>query len=145
MAYATVDDVTELWAREPEPEVVALIGRRFAQVERMILRRIPDLATRIEAGDPDLADVADIEAEAVLRVARNPRGPLQRAGRLVRLPALARSGGQQAPHPSRGVGATWYQAESDVLGGAEPRLAATQLVITLTRVRPWVPRLVRRG
>lgn len=40
----------------------------------MILRRIPDLADRIEDGDIDEADVVDIEAEAVLRVVRNPEG-----------------------------------------------------------------------
>ncbi|MGE2737345.1 Gp19/Gp15/Gp42 family protein [Mycolicibacterium vaccae] len=74
MTYATAADVVELWAREPEPEVIALIERRLAQVERMILRRIPDLATQIEDGDLDVAEVIDIEAEAVLRVIRNPEG-----------------------------------------------------------------------
>lgn len=39
MTYATVDDVTELWAREPEPEVRALIERQFARVERMMSAR----------------------------------------------------------------------------------------------------------
>ncbi|MBB2992141.1 hypothetical protein FHR72_003637 [Mycolicibacterium iranicum] len=74
MAYATAEDVVELWAREPEPEVKALIERRLAQVERMIIRRIPDLAARIEDSHLDVADVIDIEAEAVLRVIRNPEG-----------------------------------------------------------------------
>ncbi|WP_420879818.1 Gp19/Gp15/Gp42 family protein [Rhodococcus sp. (in: high G+C Gram-positive bacteria)] len=74
MTYATSADVTTLWAKEPEPEVVALIKRRLEQVERMIVRRIPDLAARIAAGDIDEADVVDIEAEAVLRVVRNPEG-----------------------------------------------------------------------
>lgn len=74
MAYAKPADVTTLWAREPEPEVLALIERRLEQVERMIVRRIPDLADRIAAGDIDEADVVDIEAEAVLRVVRNPEG-----------------------------------------------------------------------
>lgn len=74
MTYATTEDVTQLWARDPEPEVLRLIERRLAQVERMILRRIPDLVARIEAGDLDEADVVDIEAEAVLRVVRNPEG-----------------------------------------------------------------------
>ncbi|MFF0541736.1 Gp19/Gp15/Gp42 family protein [Prescottella sp. R16] len=74
MTYAAAADVTTLWAKEPEPEVMALIERRLEQVERMILRRIPDLADRIVAGHIDEADVADIEAEAVLRVVRNPDG-----------------------------------------------------------------------
>jgi hypothetical protein len=51
-----------------------MVERRLAQVERMILRRIPDLAAQIGAGDLDEADVIDIEAEAVLRVIRNPEG-----------------------------------------------------------------------
>ena len=74
MTYATASDVVELWAREPEPEVIALIERRLAQVERMILRRIPDLASQIEDGHLDVADVIDIEADSVLRVIRNPEG-----------------------------------------------------------------------
>lgn len=76
MTYASAADVTTLWAKEPEPEVISLIERRLEQVERMIKRRIPDLAVRITAGDIDGADVVDIEADAVLRVVRNPDGYL---------------------------------------------------------------------
>lgn len=76
MTYAAAADVTTLWAKEPEPEVISLIERRLEQVERMIKRRIPDLAVRITAGDIDEADVVDIEADAVLRVVRNPDGYL---------------------------------------------------------------------
>lgn len=76
MTYAQASDVTTLWAKEPEPEVMALIERRLEQVERMIIRRIPDLADRITAGSIDQADVVDIEADAVLRVVRNPEGYL---------------------------------------------------------------------
>ncbi|AFR50017.1 Gp19/Gp15/Gp42 family protein [Gordonia sp. KTR9] len=74
MAYATAEDVTTLWAKDPEPETITLINRRLAQVERMIVRRIPDLAGRIADGRIDLADVVDIEADAVLRLVRNPEG-----------------------------------------------------------------------
>lgn len=74
MSYATAADVVELWAREPEPKVIALIERRLAQVERMVHRRIPDLAAQIEDGHLDVTDVIDIEAEAVLRAVRNPEG-----------------------------------------------------------------------
>ncbi|MGW8815512.1 Gp19/Gp15/Gp42 family protein [Gordonia terrae] len=76
MAYATADDVTTLWAKQPEPEVMTLIGRRLEQVERMITRRIPDLAARISDGRIDQDDVIDIEADAVLRLVRNPEGYL---------------------------------------------------------------------
>lgn len=74
MAYATAEDVTTLWAKQPEPEVLTLIERRLAQAERAIMRRIPDLADRIADGRIDLADVVDIEADAVLRLVRNPEG-----------------------------------------------------------------------
>ncbi len=55
MTYAAAADVTTSWAKEPEPEVISLIERRLEQVERMIKRRIPDLAVRITAGDIDEA------------------------------------------------------------------------------------------
>jgi uncharacterized protein YcaQ len=74
MAYASATDVQAVLGRTLTTEETALVERRLAQVERMILRRIPDLAEQIDAGDLDEADVMDIEAEAVLRVIRNPEG-----------------------------------------------------------------------
>lgn len=74
MTYASASDVAALLARELTTEEAALADRRLAQVERMILRRIPDLAERIADGDVDEADVRDTEAEAVYRVIRNPDG-----------------------------------------------------------------------
>ncbi|HYO01149.1 MAG TPA: Gp19/Gp15/Gp42 family protein [Mycobacterium sp.] len=50
------------------------VERRLAQVERMLVRRIPDLAEKISAGDIDAEDVRDIAAEAVYRCVRNPDG-----------------------------------------------------------------------
>ncbi len=44
------------------------MSRRLEQVERLILRRVPDLAEQIDTGDLDEQDVIDIEADAVLRV-----------------------------------------------------------------------------
>lgn len=76
MAYATAQDVVTLWAKEPEPEVMALIGRRLEQVERMIRRRITNLDTRVDESDTFRADLIDIEADAVLRLVRNPEGYL---------------------------------------------------------------------
>lgn len=70
--YAKADDVQAVLVRELAPEEVPMVERRLTQVKRMILRRIPDLADRIDAGDLDEADVVDIEAEAVLRLVRNP-------------------------------------------------------------------------
>lgn len=74
MAFATAQDVVTLWAKEPEPEVMLLIERRLEQVERMILRRIPDLSTKAAASEIFEADLIDIEADAVLRLVRNPEG-----------------------------------------------------------------------
>ena len=74
MAYATAQDVVTLWAKEPEPEVMTLIERRLEQVERMIKRRITNVATRAAESATFLADLVDIEADAVLRLVRNPEG-----------------------------------------------------------------------
>ncbi|ANA86955.1 head-to-tail adaptor [Gordonia phage Strosahl] len=76
MAYATADDVTELWAKEPEPEVIKLIERRLKQVERMLRRRITNLDQRVILSETYKEDVIDIEADAVLRLVRNPEGYL---------------------------------------------------------------------
>lgn len=74
MAYATAQDVVTLWAKEPEPEVMTLIERRLEQVERIIRRRITNLDARVAASDTFEADLIDIEADAVLRLVRNPEG-----------------------------------------------------------------------
>lgn len=76
MALATVEDVTELWAKEPEEGITELIERRLSQVERMLKRRIPDLETKAAADADYRADVVDIESDAVLRLVRNPEGYL---------------------------------------------------------------------
>ncbi|AMO43987.1 head-tail adaptor Ad1 [Mycobacterium phage Bactobuster] len=74
MAYAKATDVVELWAKEPEPEVMGLITRRLEQVERMIKRRIPNLDLKVAADATFEADLIDIESDAVLRLVRNPEG-----------------------------------------------------------------------
>lgn len=76
MAYATTDDVTARWARDATPEEIALIEVRLEDVERKIKRTIPDLDQQITDGDIDEADVVQVEADAVLRLARNPEGYL---------------------------------------------------------------------
>lgn len=76
MAYATATDVTVRWARTPSEEEEALIGVRLDDVERLIRRRVPDLDTKIAAGSVDEDDVIQVEAEAVLRLVRNPEGYL---------------------------------------------------------------------
>jgi hypothetical protein len=76
VSFATAQDVVTLWAKEPEPEVMALISRRLAQVERQIRRRIPDLDKRVAENPTFKADLIDIEADVVLRLVRNPEGYL---------------------------------------------------------------------
>lgn len=76
MAYASPSDVAVRWARTPSTEESALIGVRLNDVERMIRRRIPDLDTQVTDGDIDLADLKQVEADAVLRLVRNPEGYL---------------------------------------------------------------------
>lgn len=74
MALASASDVQAGSGRMLTTEETALVERRLAQVERMPLRRIPDLFEQIDSEEIDQADVIDIEAEAVLRVVRNPDG-----------------------------------------------------------------------
>lgn len=76
MALATSTDVSVRWARELTPEEEALVNLRLEEVERMVRRRIPDLDQRITAGTVLEADVVQVEADAVLRLVRNPEGYL---------------------------------------------------------------------
>ena len=79
MANATSTDVAVRWGKalaDLDAETVALIEVRLGDVERMIKRRITDLAAQISAGDIDVEDVKQVEADAVLRLVRNPDGYL---------------------------------------------------------------------
>lgn len=73
MSYAVALDVQNRLGRELTPEETTLVATRLADVERMILTRIPNLANRIADGLPE-ATVIQVEADAVLRVVRNPEG-----------------------------------------------------------------------
>lgn len=73
MTYATATDVTDRLGKSADADLTTLINTRLADVERMIKKRIPTLDT--EAGDADfLAELIRVEADAVLRLARNPEG-----------------------------------------------------------------------
>jgi Gp19/Gp15/Gp42-like protein len=79
MAIATVDDVTARWGQTADTAMTALIEKRLGDVERMIERRfkaenLDTIAAQITAGDIDAEDVEQVEAEAVLRLVRNPEG-----------------------------------------------------------------------
>lgn len=72
--YATATDVTDRLGKQADSDLTTLINVRLADVERMIKRRIPDLDDQITAGSIDVEDVKQVEADAVLRLARNPEG-----------------------------------------------------------------------
>lgn len=76
MAYASADDVAVRWGRTLAPEESALVRVRLDDVERMLRRRIPDMDDKVAAGDLDVEDIVQVEADAVLRLARNPEGYL---------------------------------------------------------------------
>lgn len=75
MAYAEVTDVTVRWARTPTAEETALIETRLEDVERMISRRV-DIGAALGLGTFLEEDIIQIEADAVLRLIRNPEGYL---------------------------------------------------------------------
>lgn len=76
MAYATAADVSVRWARTPSDEENALIEVRLDDVERMILRKIPTLEAQVTSGAILIDDLIQVEADAVLRLVRNPDGYL---------------------------------------------------------------------
>lgn len=76
MAYASVSDVTARWARTPSDEETSLIDVRLEDVERLIRRTITDLDDQVDASTIDIDDVVQVEADAVLRLVRNPEGYL---------------------------------------------------------------------
>jgi hypothetical protein len=78
MSYAAAQDVTDRLGRDVSGNtaLITLITTRLSDVERLIKRRIPDLDAQLAADPPtiDVEDVKQVEAEAVLRLARNPEG-----------------------------------------------------------------------
>ncbi len=72
--YATYSDVQARLGRELSPEEQTLVSVRLADVERRIKRRINDLDEQVTAGTIDRDDVIQVEADTVLRLARNPEG-----------------------------------------------------------------------
>lgn len=74
MSYASPSDVAQRWGRPISVEDSDLIDVRLEDVERMILRRVPDLYSSVAAGSIDVDDLIQIESDAVLRLVRNPQG-----------------------------------------------------------------------
>lgn len=75
MAYAFIDDVSDRLGRAvSDAAEIQQIETWIEDAGRLILRRIPDLATRVAAGTIDRADVVMVEAQAVVRKVKNPDG-----------------------------------------------------------------------
>lgn len=75
MTYANLSDVsTRLGRPITSPEEVAQVNAWLADVEALILARIPNLADLVTAGNPSAAVVAMVEANAVIRKIKNPDG-----------------------------------------------------------------------
>jgi hypothetical protein len=74
MAFASVDDVAVRWSRDLSCEERELVSVRLEDVERLIRRRVPTLDDRLAAGSIDVEDLIQVEADAVLRLCRNPEG-----------------------------------------------------------------------
>lgn len=77
MSYAAPKDIADRLGRSLTDEETTLVSTRLGDVERKIRRRIPDLDVKAAADADYLAEVVRIEAEAVLRLVRNPEGYLQ--------------------------------------------------------------------
>jgi hypothetical protein len=78
MTYAVATDVTNRLGRDVSDNtaLITLITTRLADVERLLIRRITNLVAQLGASPPtlDVNDVIQVEADAVLRLARNPEG-----------------------------------------------------------------------
>lgn len=75
MAYATLTDVSTRLGRSITTDAeLAQVNAWLADVETLILSRIPTLAALIAAGAPSQGIVVMVEANAVIRKIRNPEG-----------------------------------------------------------------------
>lgn len=74
MAYATAADIEDRLGRDLDDGEQQIVHTRLGDAETLILARIPDLHARVTAGTIPSAVVAMVEAEAVLRLVRNPDG-----------------------------------------------------------------------
>ena len=71
---ATVEDVVLRWGRPLGDAESALVELRLADVERLIIRTIPDLRKLVGQGVIQRADAVQVECDAVIRLLRNPEG-----------------------------------------------------------------------
>lgn len=74
MAYATSADVAARLGRDLTESETGIVDARLADVELMIRNRVEDLDERVSLGKTSRDVVVMVEAEAVLRLIRNPDG-----------------------------------------------------------------------
>lgn len=74
MTYATADDVQARLGRPLTGDEQTMVAALLADAEALIKARIPDLDQRVTGGRTPREVVVLVEANAVLRVVRNPGG-----------------------------------------------------------------------
>jgi hypothetical protein len=131
MSHASAVDVTDRLGRDVSDDtaLLTLITTRLADVERLILRRIPDLEAQITAATINVADVIQVEAEAVLRLARNPNG------------YISETDGSYTYEIAQNISSGTLEVlpgEWEILGVCQP--AVTVLVPRVRVLPPWARR-----
>jgi len=75
MAWTDAADVVNAWIDDDAPTDLAKVELWIGRAERMVRREVPDIQARIDAGEPDLVELAsDVVFEMVRRVFQNFRG-----------------------------------------------------------------------
>lgn len=75
MAYAKASDVNErLVGRDLDDEESVIVETRLDDAEELIRLRVPDIDDKVASGEIRERLVVMVEAEAVLRLIRNPDG-----------------------------------------------------------------------
>lgn len=78
MTYATVEDVATRLGRPISDDAErAQVGAWLEDIEQIIRGRLPDLDERVASGKPSEVVVTMLEANAVMRLVRNPDGKIQ--------------------------------------------------------------------
>lgn len=79
MSWTDPPDVIDAWIGEGAPSDPDLVQVWIDKAEREVMYRVPDVLTRISAGDLDQQVVIDVVVAMVTRVFRNPEGFRQKA------------------------------------------------------------------
>lgn len=74
MAYATAIDIADRLGRDLDESEERIIEARLEDVEALILQRIPDLNDRVNSGKLNERLVVMAEADALMRLIKNPDG-----------------------------------------------------------------------